>query len=981
MAHRNDQYERVGTSALRSVTDRFSTQEDAERFTGRSSRPKIEDGEVYGYSLDIFNPKDRFPDLVRINRTIAGAEDLKKGARSDLEVREAMKGTISDPMMGATSAVEVCSNCGLSLTQCPGHHGEIELDPSAYFIDPIKMPFAEEILRCVCHSCYRLKVTRELLDDKGILTASLRPLERLKRISAECGDVCIRRQEALMQDRDIETRFGVKRESKPCKKDPVYVKGDGVGTIEIAMKPKQPPVELTVKKVLEIFENIPREDLDLLGFSPTSGPANYVTRSILVLPPMYRISTRYDTSLSDDKLGRLYDKIVAQNQILKEEREKKKRLVRTTGGSKKKEDVDPVAEIRSLAHRIIEGPKQQLSRNYEFTGFSKKFGGKSGEFRRNVTGYRVSNVGRAVVVNAKQTMPIDKIEVPYKWREEITSPETVTSFNMDFVKALFETGEVKMLEYGPQHKTSMTRRVTDENWRVELAKVRVGDKVHRKLRDGDIVLVNRAPTIYKLSIMAHYAVLVPGSTVGLSVVHTRPYKGDFDGDEYTLHFPQTVEARAEASELMSIQSCIGNFQDNGVTMRATFEAPMHSWNLTGRTEPLGIKEVKELTSMIDVAMQVPGAPDPDDIVRAGRTAAEKEASAIDEHFSRMNPIPHSRTLEKNDFLSRLAFHNVPLMSGKGVFSSTLPADFSAEFSLDDNDVIIKNGVLITGRIEKKALDIITMLIDRKDPKRGMQFIDTSNMLLTRYGEVFPSTVYYEDCLPPDETVNILHRSLVREANLVLGSQDSIGSDLDRKRADAALVATTDSIRAKMAKYMKKRIPKTNNLMVGVLSGAKGDMGNVMKIMLGPQLVMLKGRPMGMQMSHNQRASLSVSKFDRSIQSRGYCMSSIASGLTAKEILPLQMAARIGLADTADETPTAGGLRRDIAAFMSGVSVRYDSSVRNSTGRIVQFSYNSDNLDPEKIKKVNFLGYRAAFPSDPAFIANEVNQEYLYSAGV
>ena len=83
-----------------------------------------------------------------------------------------------------------------------------------------------------------------------------------------------------------------------------------------------------------------------------------------------------------------------------------------------------------------------------------------------------------------------------------------------------------------------------------------GWKVDRQLRDGDIVLFNRQPSLHRMSIMSHHIKVMNGRTFRLNPAVCPPYNADFDGDEMNLHVPQTEEARAEAELLVAVQENI-----------------------------------------------------------------------------------------------------------------------------------------------------------------------------------------------------------------------------------------------------------------------------------------------------------------------------------------------------------------------------------------------------------------------------------------
>ncbi len=84
----------------------------------------------------------------------------------------------------------------------------------------------------------------------------------------------------------------------------------------------------------------------------------------------------------------------------------------------------------------------------------------------------------------------------------------------------------------------------------------IGWTIERQLRDGDIVLFNRQPSLHRMSIMAHRVKVMEDKTFRLNPAVCPPYNADFDGDEMNMHVPQTEEARAEASILMLVQENI-----------------------------------------------------------------------------------------------------------------------------------------------------------------------------------------------------------------------------------------------------------------------------------------------------------------------------------------------------------------------------------------------------------------------------------------
>ena len=79
--------------------------------------------------------------------------------------------------------------------------------------------------------------------------------------------------------------------------------------------------------------------------------------------------------------------------------------------------------------------------------------------------------------------------------------------------------------------------------------LQIGHIVERHVRDNDVVIFNRQPTLHKMSMMGHLVKVLPWSTFRINLSVTSPYNADFDGDEMNLHVPQSMETRAEILQL------------------------------------------------------------------------------------------------------------------------------------------------------------------------------------------------------------------------------------------------------------------------------------------------------------------------------------------------------------------------------------------------------------------------------------------------
>lgn len=93
-----------------------------------------------------------------------------------------------------------------------------------------------------------------------------------------------------------------------------------------------------------------------------------------------------------------------------------------------------------------------------------------------------------------------------------------------------------------------------------------GFRVERHIRDGDVIVFNRQPTLHKMSMMGHRIRVLPWSTFRFNLSVTTPYNADFDGDEMNLHVPQSLETRAEIENLAMVPRNIITPQANKPVM-------------------------------------------------------------------------------------------------------------------------------------------------------------------------------------------------------------------------------------------------------------------------------------------------------------------------------------------------------------------------------------------------------------------------------
>ena len=173
--------------------------------------------------------------------------------------------------------------------------------------------------------------------------------------------------------------------------------------------------------------------------------------------------------------------------------------------------------------------------------FISRLKGKHGRMRQNILGKRVNFSARSVIVGDPD-LNFDQVGVPLSIAQQLLILVTVTDINKYTL--------IKQLEDAERNDTLRYWKGMPNGWKIDIP---VGTQLLRPLRDHDIVILNRQPTLHKLSMLAFYVKIVPWSTIRIPPIVTKGFNADFDGDEMNIFAASTPQAQAEMKILMHIQ--------------------------------------------------------------------------------------------------------------------------------------------------------------------------------------------------------------------------------------------------------------------------------------------------------------------------------------------------------------------------------------------------------------------------------------------
>jgi DNA-directed RNA polymerase subunit A' len=821
---------------------------------------------------------------------------------------------LMDPRLGVIDPGLRCRSCGGRPGECPGHFGHIDLIAPVIHVGFAKL--IRKILRAVCRSCSRLMISAA---DKTEYLRRIQELERLGQIT----------------EKVVNEVFTEARKHKNC---PYCSAPQQEIKFERPLSYIEEGHKLTASDIRDRFEKIPDEDIKVMGMNPETARPEWIILTVLPVPPVTMrpsITLESGQRSEDDLTHKLVD-IIRINQRFQENRE---------AGAPQLiiEDLWELLQyhVTTFLDNTVSGvPPARHRSGRPLKTLSQRLKGKEGRFRGSLSGKRV-NFSARTVISPDPNLSINDVGVPKDVAMELSVPIVVNSRNKDIVKTFVERGPDRHPGVNYVTRADGKRvKVTDKNCAEVAEQIDVGWKIDRQLADGDIVLFNRQPSLHRMSIMSHRVKVMPYKTFRLNPAVCPPYNADFDGDEMNLHVPQNEEARAEAEILMRVQENILSPRFGGPIIGGIHDYVTGSFLLTHGSKPIDSKGVMELLKKFDLS----DLPEP-----AGHADGE------------------------------------PYWTGKQVFSTILPKGLNLTFKADfcyncevcrreecehDAFVVIRDGQLLQGTIDAEAVGafkgkITDRVIKEFSPSVASEFLDRMTLLALR-GIMYAGFSFGidDEDIPKDAAMQI--DETTRTAREKVGQlidaykagelEPLPGRTLD-ETLEMRIMQTLGKARDTAGKIASRYLGLDNSGVVMAVSGARGSMLNLtqMAACVGQQSVRgerIKRGYAGRTLPHFQKGDLGA-------EAHGFVESSYKDGLTPTEFFFHAIGGREGLVDTAIRTSQSGYLQRRLVNALQDLEVRYDGTVQETRGMIVQFQYGEDGVDasrrdyasPDNVKRI------------------------------
>lgn len=528
--------------------------------------------------------------------------------------QKSQPGTQSDSRLGIIDRGRICQTCRQDYNDCPGHMGHIELAKPVFH--PLYLGnYLKKLLSMVCFNCSRLMINFESegIEQKVRAIRSKVPKARFNLVKTLVDDQ--RKKNVDSEKRAICPHCNATAHSKIQPHANFFSKLLLIYEVKTSDKDKDPKkkLERTVNPeiVLAVLQGMTEEDITLAGFDPQLSHPAWMIWTVVPFPPVtMRPPTKLDIGrdADDDLTLKLHD-ISKTNNNIKIQLQK----IAEAGqlGKSSYGEIDFLWEILQFHITTYIDNETNKKTSVHRSGrplkaLVQRIKTKEGRVRWNLMGKRVDDSGRTVAT-PDNNINIDELGVPKKIAVNLVKPEFVTPFNIERLQQYVYNGmEVYpgakyVVPKGTRFKKPL--KVMSRERRQDL-KLQYGDVVFRNLLDGDWVLVNRHPSLHRMSMMAHKIVILKGETFRMNVQAVTPYNADFDGDEINLHVPQSLEAENEMARLSHLATQIVS-PKNAVPVMGLVQDGLLGLYLFNQFGNLSVKDAMKMASDlgIDVSLK------------------------------------------------------------------------------------------------------------------------------------------------------------------------------------------------------------------------------------------------------------------------------------------------------------------------------------------------------------------------------------------
>jgi DNA-directed RNA polymerase subunit beta' len=336
---------------------------------------------------------------------------------------------------------------------------------------------------------------------------------------------------------------------------------DALANIDLAKTIVELELAMTETKSKQIRKKLAKRIKIFQGFQSSKTRPEWMILTVLpVIPPDLRPLVPLEGGrFATSDLNDLYRRVINRNNRLKNLLQLKTPEVIIRNEKRMLQEAVDALFDNGRHGRAVTG-----AGNRALKSLSDMLKGKSGRFRQNLLGKRVDYSGRSVIVIGPE-MKLHQCGLPKKM--------ALVLFEPFIIRRLKELGYVHTVRSAKK----MIERQSPEVW-----------DILEEVTKGHPVLLNRAPTLHRLSIQAFEPVLIEGEAIRVHPLVCTAYNADFDGDQMAVHVPLSIEAQLEARLLMMAPLNIFSPSSGKPIMTPTQDITLGCYYLTA--EPRAVKK-------------------------------------------------------------------------------------------------------------------------------------------------------------------------------------------------------------------------------------------------------------------------------------------------------------------------------------------------------------------------------------------------------
>jgi DNA-directed RNA polymerase subunit beta' len=492
-------------------------------------------------------------------------------------------------------------------------------------------------------------------------------------------------------------------------------------------------------------------------------PEWMILNRIMVLPPDLRPMLQLDGGrFAASDLNELYRRLINRNNRLR-------KLIQIGAPEVILRNEKRMLQeaVEALIDNSIRGGKQVMAS----TGIKRPLKsltdilkGKNGRFRQNLLGKRVDYSGRSVIIVGPH-LKLDQCGIPKQIAMELFKP-----FLMGRIISKSESGALP--EEDQCFNVHSARRL------IETKKPIIYDILEEVIKDK-FVLLNRAPTLHRLSFLAFKPTLVEGKAIQIHPLVCRAFNADFDGDQMAVHLPVTIRGQEEAKNLMlATRNLLKPASGEIIMSGGTLDIILGSYYLTMADKAQKKEKQKHFASSNEAVM------------------------ALDNGYVKIHePIQVNMLSEGKKTL-------IETTPGRIIFNSCFPSNFPYV-----NETLNK-------KLYEKTISQAYLLLGKEVLP---EVLDAVKEMTYKYATQSGVSLSAADFIISNEKFAVLEDSRQKVSNIQDSFQLGLTTNDERYRQVISVWREASDVISKMT---EKVMNHDNNVGVMILSGAKGNVSQL-----------------------------------------------------------------------------------------------------------------------------------------------------------